>query len=282
MTHASEAPHPDEGTLVRFVDDELNVEERSHVAGHLEACAACAGLVGDYRRESAAVRALYELSQEDAPVPPWATIRDAVDVRPVSGGPRAEPLPAAPARDVPDRAARLSWQSPMRPVVRPWAAAASMVVITAALAAASPPARRAVVDAWRELSGASADQVPPGAAAARTGRVASQPLLALPVAGELTIEFTHPQAVGSLELRSAHGGAVMVSAIGAAPPLMVRPGGFRVQNGGGVVASYQVVVPVGVASVRIRIGGREILHVSGTQLSGEGRRTLSLHADVEP
>ena len=166
--------------------------------------------------------------------------------------------------------ARIARALRRRTVVR-WRVAAGIAAL-AACAVGVRPVRAWIVGAARALWGVAARPAarpPTPAAIAGRGRVTFTPS-----GSSFVVRVLHPQAAGTLTIRTASGPAASAVVDGdAAVELVVLPDGLRIVNDSGATASYVVDVPASAGRVGVAVGAGEPRPVS---LVPGGRHVLDL------
>ena len=221
--------HLTDDVLVRRADGELGDGETERVGRHLAGCARCRGTLAELEALSR------QFSRAVALVDPPASR--------LTGG-TAPSTARAPSR---------------RPGLAPFWRAAAVIALLAGLALAIPPVR-----AWMaERLGLTTERV--GEA---PGDEVATP--AAPAGGALRIAFLHEghrfvvrvsvaQAAGRLTLTAVAGDSVVAEVGGAGgdpAELLVLPDGLGIRNHPSSRADYEVVVPLRMSEVEVRIGDR--------------------------
>jgi len=212
--------HLEDGALIRFIDGEASVQERTGVEMHTVDCPACATRLAELRRLSASLSAAFT----------------AADV-----SPRRFVYPPVLRRS---RKTRI-----------PLSAAAAVLLVVAAIAAAATPVRAWLRARWVELRGgtpqqhASAPLTPPNARLTTVRFVPRDP--------SFTIELTSLQSGGVLTVDVSEdtiATAVLSDGSGGGEELVVMPMGLKIVNHQGTVASYVVRLPRTITEVTVHVG----------------------------
>jgi anti-sigma factor RsiW len=212
--------HDVDGILIRYLDGELSGSEEQ------EACALLASSPEARRR-------FEELS---------------LTTQLFSDGMAGLALPGVPELRLPTH--------PNRMVRHRLAAGIVLLLLSVSLIA---PARAWIVEGARSLVSMlnlAADRAPtapaPGAGPSTVSFV--------PVGNEFLVSVEVPQTSGQLTVEVVEGSRASGEASGSGPDveLLVLPGGIEVRNEPGSAADYRVAVPQSVATLRVRVGGREL------------------------
>lgn len=243
--------HLDEGTLVRWLDEELSVEERRDVEAHLEGCEPC-------RRSRERLAGLTRAFSR------WAELAEPVEP-PQIGGVEVVLASAGVANRKPGR-----WRTAsgvLATIVRaPAFRAAAVLVLLAGVALAFPPIARWVderaADPGAEREAAAAlEETPPG----------SVSVSFLPAGDRLAIRVERRQAGGVLRVEPGSGAEVEARVIGGdgGEELTVLPDGLAVRNPDDSSARYAVAIPATVREIEVFVAGRRIWSGSPDRLPVE-------------
>lgn len=277
--------HPEEGALLRLLDDEADDIEAARLERHLSACAECARAAEVLR--GARGRLYAALADLDSAEAPGAE----------AAGSQTPLFPSASARPRGPAAA-----PPLRRVLRerPRVGAAASLILAVALLGLVPPLRAWVVHGWVLVAGAVATdavseprqaplKAPPAPVSAEereSGSLAPPPppleepdaplfiLAFLPLSETFVVEVERRQPGAILELwlegRSA---SVEAWAAGELQRVDVRPGHLRIRNAGETGRKYRVVLPGHLREVSVRVEGVEVARLGR---AGFGRHTFHL------
>lgn len=229
--------HPSEGELIRFIDQELSDLEAGRVRRHLRACARCGDRTAELRTRASSASAALGALGESIPVDPVARARALAAVQ------RAARQPTAPRHST------------------GWArrAAAALAILVAGSLAVSP-LRAWVLDRWTsETTAPAAPTRLPTLSPAVVAHVGPR-ILFEPASGAFEIAVQHAQVDGELKLETrdvARASAQVTN--GGSESVLVLPSGLRIENGASSAASYSVVLPAGLQSVRVTVGGKTVV-----------------------
>lgn len=229
MNETSQASiHPSEGDLVRYLDHQVDRDERRDLLAHLSECDACAQRVASLGEHSRIV-ADY-LAELHADVTP-----DEVT--------RARALSAA-------RAAQRR-----RPLVSGgWLRAAAVAAVVIATAGVSP-VRAWVLDRIHGIL--EDDAAAPAAVVEAPEPLAVGSQIAFEPAGDVfNLELDAEQAVGAVRLTLAPGSRVSARVVGGDESFTLLPAGVQVENRPTSTASYEIAVPGSVRVVQLFAGDR--------------------------
>lgn len=211
------------GLIVQYLHGELSADVRADVAGHLEACPACARLAAEI--EARTHRLSDTLRSADFEAPPaaeWTSMLAGIQA-----------TAAARRRN---RRLRI--------------AAGWIAVALASGVLVSAPLRAWLVDRWTDLVDTN-DPAVPVMAPNRFG------LAFTPVTAELTVSTSATQADGAIHVRFTEGDTARVSVTaGTDEALALGTAAVRITNRTNSTASYFVEVPKVVKRVTLRIGER--------------------------
>ncbi len=232
MSRETTSPGASDAQLVRYLDDELDAEDRARVEAAVEADAALAARLETLRRRGRTLHGL--LAATDPPVPARTP-------------PGVVSIASAPSK----REA----QPPTTWLLR----AAAVILVLAGVVSLVPPLRAWVVESLQRLAGTASEMVPPP----------PPPLLAAP--DTMNVDFAHEhtsfdveliatQPEGRVRIRIAdvERASAEIHTRTAAEELFPIPAGIRFINTPTSVADYEVTVPSVVRIVRIIIAGRRI------------------------
>lgn len=254
--------HVDDGTLVRWLDDELADEERRAVEAHLAGCEACRASRESIATLSGAFRGWAEWA-EPAGTPRSPDV-EAI-LRAVDGG-RAGEAPA-PTGPEPTPAGRPAFdrsgprRSPPGRVVgsilrAPVFRAAAVLVLLAGAALAFVPVTRWVEE--RVSGPETADVVVP--AAPGEPDPGSMSVSFRPESRRLAIRVERRQAGERLRVEPAAGPEVEARVLGGdgGEELVVLPDGLAVRTPGPSRAEYVVAVPLTLDGIDLFVAGRRV------------------------
>ncbi|HYR07935.1 MAG TPA: hypothetical protein VEQ60_09210 [Longimicrobium sp.] len=187
---------------------------------------------------------------------------------------------------------RLPEAAPVIPITSPasrragwtrsaWARAAMIALVVIVPFATVAPLRAWVVDrlgaAWSEVRGifgADDDAAAPTVAPVQTTPApAEEPasgatVFFTPSPGRFVLVVSESQAAGTLTLGRAEGGEGSAEVVGGATETpLVSESGIRILNAPGSTASYRVLLPPSVSSVRVRIGPAAPVEVAADDLA---------------
>lgn len=252
------ATHPDEGDLVRFLDQQVSSDERRWLYEHLAECADCATRIEAVRERSQALSSLVGSLDADA-APDELT--------------RARALAAA-------RRAQAR-----RAVARPWyaagpARAAAMVALTAvATTLTVSPVRAWVADRWEALVGA--EDLAPAVAVQPTGVLERGSVISFEPASEtFVLEIESLQQTGSvtLQIRDVEQASAQVVG-GSGEEILALPSGLRVTNSPGSTASYAFSLPTHLRLIQVFAGGKLVALIPVADVQLPWSQTVSLSAE---
>lgn len=228
--------HIDEGDLVRYLDGEMSIADRSSVAAHLLACRTCAESLENVRSNRQHFADLIATIE----VPAIASERRAASLAAIEGAAK--------------RRAAVSRRSRRFPILR--AAAVGGLVFAASLS--TTPVRALIADFWNAVSlrverlAGTATEVTP------SERVRlSNATIGFVLSGDVfTLEVSTRQAEGRLILGVGLGGSVTASTLDSADSvdLVILPTGMRIENRPDATSDYGVNVPSHVREFRVRVG----------------------------
>jgi hypothetical protein len=223
------APHLDDGDLIRYLDHAVEGAERRDAVRHLSGCEACAERLAEFGEQSE--RAAEYLGALDVN----ARADELTRARALSAARRARPARRGGGSV---RALR--------------AAAVAAVVAVGALTV--QPVRAWLVERFAELTGASASvavQPIDGNVGWSGGRVAFDP-----VGDVFVLEIAHAQPLGAVRLEMADSRQATAQIVnGEGETLLVLPSGVRVENTAGSTADYHVTLPSNLRLVQVFAGG---------------------------
>lgn len=245
--------HPSDAEFQALIDGELDERRSKRVLAHLASCETCRD------RKRALEFGLNESAE----------LLRALD-RPPSGSSVEDVIRVAGARSLPARSRE------GRSLLRA-ASLAGLLVAGAVAAAVVPgsPVREAVE---RMVRGPAVEETATPPAADPWRREAG---VALVASGALEVAFETGQSEGTVELVETDGDTARVEVRSDSVRFVVGDGSVLVQNRG-TRASYRIVVPSELSSVRILIGRRTVYEVAGGEVVRDGfrreggARTLSL------
>jgi hypothetical protein len=250
--------HLEDTDLLALVDGELAPMERDVRLLHVARCDDCAGRLQTLRlRTSSFSRLLAEVELPEDFVFPRLP----------------EASPVIPITSLASR--RTGWTRSA------WARAAMIALVVIVPFATVAPLRAWVVDrlgaAWsevREIFGADDDAVAPAAAPVQASPApAEEPasgatVFFTPAPGRFVLVVSESQAAGTLTLGRAEGVEGSAEVVGGATETpLVSESGIRILNAPGSTASYRVLLPSSVSSMRVRIGPAAPLEVTPADLA---------------
>jgi hypothetical protein len=246
-----ESGHMTDGTLLRYLDDELPAAWRPVVTSHLAGCMTCDARLARLSDGSARLR---HLLAEPLPELPVAWIAPA----------RARQAQRVAERPRPAHA---------RPHHRAMRVAAAVLLAVLLAAALTPPAFafvRRLVASW------TASEAPPATprtehAAPATSTPAPTVVRFVPAGAELVVRFAASSETSALEVRRGGEASATFEVHGAAAtaPVVVLPGAVEVRNAG-VTGLYLLVLPPDVRAVRVEVAGREVVRLERAGTIGLG------------
>lgn len=235
-TPSTSAEHLTEGDLVRYLDEEMTLKERSQAAAHLMACRACSAELESLR----AGRLQFADLTAEIDIPRLDSTRRRDSWRQIERA--AAGRTTRPHRN--DRAGMLR------------AAAIAAVLVTTAVA--TSPVRALLADIWQGVSDQveriagidSATEQPEGVAL-RNATIGFVPQ------GEIfELEVLSTQQQGSLILGVAEGASVTARIMGDdTVDMVVLPDGLRIENDSDATADYTVSLPLHLEEIRVRVAG---------------------------
>lgn len=247
------AVHADDGDLVRFLDQQVSMDQRRWLYAHLAECGECARRMETLREQASVLSSLVETLDSAAP--------DALT--------RARALAAV-------RRAGASRTSSRRWYAAGSVRAAAMVAVAALATLGVEPVRAWVSERLSELVGAD-DAVP--AVAVRPPVVERGSIVSFEPAGEtFVLEIEHAQEMGyvSLELREVTEASAEV-VDGRTEEILALPSGLRVANSSTSRASYRLVLPTDLKLIQVFAGGRPVAIIPVEDVQHPWSRTVSLN-----
>lgn len=231
--------HMDEGTLIAYLDGELDAPERTRVARHLRSCEACTDALDGLR--SAARRLTTALERLDVPPPAWL-------------GPSGRGAPGPRSGD--GRAA---------PAVRRWLIAASLLLVAGTAAAAVPGSP---VRAWmeRQLDDVArvfgAGETGEGVVVATDSVAAAGAGVAIRPTASLEVVIRDPAEGTWVVVRVVEDDRASVHASGA----RYRTSSDRIEVLGPAGGAVRVEIPARLERAGIQVDGRPLLRKEGSNL----------------
>ena len=260
MSNPAAGPvHLEDTDLLALVDGEFAPMERDVRLLHVARCDDCAGRLQTLRLRTANFSRL--LADVELP-------EDFVFPRMPQASP-VIPITALASR-------RTSWTRSA------WARAAVIALVVIVPFATVAPLRAWVVDrlgaAWSEVrgifgadDGAAAPAAPvtvPATPAPAEEPASGATVFFTPAPGRFVLVVSESQAAGTLTLGRAEGGEGSAEVVGGATETpLVSESGIRILNAPGSTASYRVLLPPSVSSVRVRIGPTAPLEVTAADLA---------------
>lgn len=257
MSNSAAGPvHLDESDLLALVDGELAPMQRDVRLAHVARCDDCARRLQTLRLRTSNFSRL--LAQVELP-------EDFVFPR------LPEPSQVIPITALPPR--RTGW------VHSAWARAAMIALVVIVPFATVAPLRAWVADAWGEvremLGGAGDDAAAPAvpAPAPTTSVPAEEPssgatVFFTPAPGRFVLVVSERQAAGTLTLGRADGGEGSAEVVGGATETpLLSESGLRILNAPESTASYRVLLPSSITSVRVRVGAAAPIEVTASELA---------------
>lgn len=221
-----------DGRLIRFLDGELEPEERREIEE----------LMG----RSPDVRERYEQLQAIA-----------VDL---SEGLAGEGLPPTPALALPDRADS-GRRAGVGGASRRWRAAA-VVALLVGVGVTVQPVRAFLATGATRLLDLLGSQEPAPVEAPPPTPVADRPSTVrfTPEGAVFVVTLEHAQTTGSIQINSADAFTEITASVldGRGESLVVLPGELRISNGPGSVADYRLEVPRSLERVDVRVEGTSL------------------------
>lgn len=264
MTTSLAEGHLSDGDIVRLLDEELDPGERARVEAHVTACEECSRRVRGIRRRSARLGELLRSSDWEAPPAPVAV--------PVTA-------PEVSRDELARRRARRERERRTAPA--PWLRAAAIVAVLLGVGIVATPLRAVVAD-WLETQwerivapgGREAPAAEPSAAPAEPAP--GSRVQFVPQGSVFTLEVAARQAGGAVELARSDARQAVAEQVGGGTPadLLVLPSGVRIENDPASSASYRVVVPEHVRTVRVRVGDAPAMVLSAEEIAGGERVEL--------
>lgn len=243
MTHVSQ------GTLLAFIDGELEAAERQGVDRHLEECARCASELERLRTAADELSTL--LHELDAPLP-FERARSEARKRAQRVGGRRTPGEGAGGR---------------------WLRAAGVVLALSGVASAAlpgSPVRGWAGDAWRtaaERLGVAGQAAPDSASGTRDeASPAASGVAVHPVDGRAVVLLRRLPAGSRIRVRLGQGPQVRVSAMGRADGVRYGTAPGRIELDGAGVAAVTIVLPRGITRAEVVVDGRPYLRKRGDDL----------------
>ncbi len=236
------------GQVVRYVDGELEADERSQIERHLDRCQSCRATIERTRQGAAELGRL--LSASDFPIPALtrATGRSRLHRR----------------------------RSRLRPSVRTLAAVLCGVVIATMVSVG--PVRAWVADRWGDLKALVVREAASVTAVAELDAGNNRASLTFtPKSREFVLGIANRQIRGQLVvefLEDTRASAEILD--GSNEDLIVLPDGLRILNGPESTASYRLTIPARYSSIVLELGSEP-----GVTLSVNSSETV-LYIDLAP
>ncbi len=262
--------HMDDGTLIAYLDGELDAPERTRVANHLRSCEACIEALDGLR--SAARRLTTALERLDVPPPAWLgpSVRDAA-----AGGGRTGGT-AARASAAPGPGSGAEFGSAVRPsprsgdgraapAVRRWLIAASLLLVAGTAAAAVPgsPVRAWVERQFDDVARVfGAGETGEGVVVATDSATAAAAGVAIRPTASLEVVIRDPAEGTWVAVRVVEGDRASVHAAGA----RYRTSSDRIEVLGPAGGEVRVEIPARLERAGIQVDGRPLLRKEGTNL----------------
>jgi hypothetical protein len=240
MTHTTPAgnSHLQEGEMMRYLDGEMPVGERSRVASHLLTCAECAAAVDALRIQ----RQRFADLLSDCPVPALNPARRAASLERIERSA--------------SRTRRSAGAGRSRAIGVAKAAAVGGILLAATLS--TSPVRAFVSDIWSAVS-VRVDRLVttrPGVSSPESVALSNASIGFVPTEDVFRLEVRTPQRAGSLTLSLAAGASVSARAVNTTDTvdIVVLPSGLRIENRLEASANYAVTVPRNLREVRVKVG----------------------------
>jgi hypothetical protein len=266
MTHTTPAgnSHLDEGEIMRYIDGEMPVGERSRAATHLLTCAECVAAVDALRTD----RQRFAEFLAESPVPALDSARRAQSLA------RIERSTTRTQRTA-DRSRALGFAK---------AAAVGAVLVASMLA--TSPGRAFVSDLWSTVS-ARVDRLVtnrPEVSSPESVALNNASIGFVPTQEVFRLQVRTPQQQGSLTLSLAAGASVTARAVNTSDPvdIVVLPGGLRIENRPEASANYAVTVPRNLREVRVQVGEAPELVYSIESLATSWISVIALSGTDQP
>ncbi len=245
---AGDGGHIEDGDLIRLLDRECLPEEEEQIRQHLRDCAEC-------RRSAAELERLshqFGLALRRGDV---AGESSAVDAQAVA---RA--------------------RFPRRMLQ----AAAILLIV----AVAASPARAWLVEGWLALRSLFTEAPAPGQPEGEPsiGVVETTAVVTFPAVGsDFSLEVVSTQSRGTvvIAIDSVPSASARVLGGDGSEELVVLPGGLRILNAAASTASYEILLPLVVRNIAVRVAGRTVWRLDETAPSGPIRQEFEL-APPEP
>lgn len=237
MNDLNRTTHLADGDLVRHLHAELSVEEAADALAHLDGCATCQDHLESLREESAEISHLLAATDHDGPRPAWVAET------------RAR-LAAQPSASIP------SWFR--------LAAAIGFLVVAVGTFSAVPPLRAwmgdRIADA-RSLFGGAAPEAPASMPASAATAPPAASIEFDPRVPDFVVRFAHRQQRGELTVEFSATDRATVQVVGGeTEQVVVLPDGVTIQNASLSTASYRVILPRGIRSIRVIAGEDTTVH----------------------
>ncbi|WP_420128608.1 anti-sigma factor family protein [Longimicrobium sp.] len=256
MSNPAAGPvHLEDTDLLALVDGEFAPMERDVRLAHVARCDDCAERLQALRlRTSNFSRLLADVELPEDFVFPRMPER-----------PRVIPITALPSR-------RTGWTQSA------WARAAMIALVVIVPFAAVAPLRAWVADrlgvAWSEVFGGEEAPAPAAPAPVQTPPAPAEApssgatVFFTPAPGRFALVVSERQAAGTLTLGRAAGGEASAEVLGGDTETpLVSDAGLRILNAPGSTASYRVLLPPSISSVRVRIGAGAPVEVTAEDLA---------------
>ncbi len=226
--------HPDDGDLIRLLDDELLSAEATRLRSHVDGCDTCRARLRGLTRRSERVTALLRSSGDAVPPAPYVDDGAVSEIEPIDVGRAASAKSNAPA----DK----------------WLRAAAVLALLLAGGLFAPPVRAWVTDRVEAAAAWFGDPAPVPASIGGT-------TLRVPARGPaITVHMVRPADGAVLLLRRAGGDAAVLEVPAPGGEVLLLPGGFQIQDApAGTV--YQLGLPVSVRRVQLRVDAAPLVEI---------------------
>jgi hypothetical protein len=228
MTLEPITTHLTQADLVQLLDGEGEDLARARWQGHLDQCAQCRGEADGLRADSEAVTR-------------WLRAADFEERRP------------GRSASAPDAAAS---KPRLGPAVGTWLKAAAVVLLVAAPAVAIPSVRGWVA----ERVGLGPETAPALTGMRAAAESAPSAIRFVPAPAEFTLVLTSPQASGTIFLGRTEGEeAILELTEPGQAEAVVSASSVRIENSPSATGDYALRLPRSVGSLRVDLGGRDLL-----------------------
>lgn len=249
MNDTRAGSHPMDGDLVRYMDHQVDAEERRGMLAHLSGCDECALRIRTLGDQSRVVTGYLAELHGDVTADEMTRARALSAAR--SAAARRRPL-----------------------VSNGWFRAAAVAAVVIGTVGVSP-VRAWVLDRIAAISGDEAPRAPavvqPAPVVGRGSQIAFEPV------GEVfNLDIEAEQAVGAVVLTLGGGSRVSAQVVGGSESFTLLPSGVLIENTAASTSSYEIAVPSSVRIVQVFAGTRLVGAYEVDASSGSWSRTIPL------